>query len=478
MLYPPTKSKPWQHQIDAWNYAKNFKAYYYAHDMGAGKSKAAVDYCNGFESQFVLIICPKKVINVWPKQFNLHSKSTYRILALKKGTAESKARDIMQFLKDCERVKQPGVVITNYDIFWRPPLGPSYDGNKIVNKGILAQIPWSLIIADEAHRIKSPNGRASWGLARIAPAAERRLFLSGTPMPHSPLDVYAQFRALDPTIFGKSFALFRRRYCTMGGFQNKQILGFINQDDLQRRFYSRAHRVELRDVVDLPEETDITIECDLSPKTMKIYKELEEEFIAEVEGGTISVSNALEKMLRLSQITAGILPYIESETDESKVQIIDSSKLDTVVEIIQDLPLREPVVVFYRFKPEVRLLKERLIEIDRRPGEISGTIDEQEKFEKGEIDVVCVQIQAGSEGLDCLKRAHYCIYQTLTHSLGQYKQSRRRVMRPGQTEHCFYYHIIAKKTIDRKIVKALEKKEEVVNYVLRKIKKEKIQEAA
>ena len=296
MEYPPSKSLPWRHQIDAWNLSQNFKAFFYAHDMGAGKSKAAVDYCNGFNAKYVLIICPKKVINVWPRQFELHSKTPFQILPLKKkDNAESKARSVIQFLKDCERINRSGVVITNYDIFWRPPLGPTYEKNRVTNKGILAQVPWSVLIADESHRIKAPNGRASWGLARIAPSAERRLFLSGTPMPHSPLDIYAQFRALDPTIFGKSFALFRRRYCKMGGFENRQVVAFIEQDDLQRRFYSRAHRVELKDAVDIPEHTDITIECDLDPKTMRIYKELEEEFISEVEGGIITVRNALDR---------------------------------------------------------------------------------------------------------------------------------------------------------------------------------------
>ena len=296
-------------------------------------------------------------------------------------------------------------------------------------------------------------------------------------MPHSPLDIYAQFRALDPTIFGKSFALFRRRYCQMGGFENRQVIAFINQDELQKKFYSRAHRVEVSEVLDLPEETTITIECDLDPKTMRIYKEVEEDFFADVGSGTLTVKTALDKLLRLSQLTAGILSYKEYEQHEQTIAIVDSNKVDTAIEIIQDLPLSEPVVVFYRFTPEAKILQERLREIGRTPCEISGRVDEQLKFENGEADVAVVQIQAGSEGLDNLKRARYCIYLSLTFSLGQYKQSRARILRPGQLRHCFYYHIIARRTVDKKIMRALEKKEEVVNYVLRKIK-QKIQEAA
>ena len=80
-----------------------------------------------------------------------------------------------------------------------------------------------MVIADEAHRIKSPGGKASLFFKRLRLRSRRRIALSGTPMPHGPLDIYALFRFLDITIFGPSFAAFRQNFAVMGGFQRKQI---------------------------------------------------------------------------------------------------------------------------------------------------------------------------------------------------------------------------------------------------------------
>jgi SNF2 family DNA or RNA helicase len=302
-------------------------------------------------------------------------------------------------------------------------------------------------------------------------------------MPHSPLDIYAQYRSLAPEIFGTNYTIFKNRYAIIGGYENKQVVGFQNLEELQQKFYSIAYHVKTTDVLDLPETQDIMLECELNPKTLAIYKELEKEFVVEVQTGTdqfgnpissiLSVQNALDKLLRLSQITAGILPL-----NDGIVKSIDTSKIDTAIEIIKDIPVDEPIVIFYRFKPEAKMIKERLIDLKRSDGivrtpcEISGTIDEQKKFYSGEADVAVVQLQAGSEGLDGLKRARYCFYLSLSHSLGQYEQSKARIHRPGQTRKCFYYHILAKHTVDKKIMKALAKKREVVSYVMKKIKYE------
>src|SRR5207302_255726 len=81
--------------------------------------------------------------------------------------------------------------VLNYDSAWRSPFA----------EWALKQ-KWDLVVADEIHRCKAPGGKASRFLARLGKAARFRLGLSGTPMPHSPLDVYAYYRFLDPRIFG------------------------------------------------------------------------------------------------------------------------------------------------------------------------------------------------------------------------------------------------------------------------------------
>lgn len=472
MVYPASKTKPWTHQEKFWELAKDHKAFYAAFDMGAGKSKTAIDYANGIDAKRVLIVCPKKVIDVWPNQFKIHSKKTYHFLLCNKGNTAKHASEIKKFLKDCELLNRRHVIIINYDSFWRPPVGPSYNKNNlIIDKGILMSYLWDLLICDESHRIKAPGGTASWGLTRLSKKAQRRLFLSGTPMPHSPLDIYAQYRAMDSSVFGTSYARFKNQYCIMGGYENRQVIKYINLDDLHKKFFSKAMHVAIDDVVDLPESQDIEIECELSPKAKKIYHELDSEFITAVGSGEITVSNALEKLLRLAQIAGGWVVL-----DNDKTKVIDNSKVETAVEIVTDIDAKEPVVIFCRFINEINRLKEALEKIGRSVAIISGQHKKPEDFIDGiwkadKNNTLLVQIQAGGEGID-LTATRYCIYMSKGFSLGQYNQSRARIRRPGQTRKTVYYHITAKGTVDRKIMRAIEKKSEVVNYVIDDIKKD------
>lgn len=268
----------------------------------------------------------------------------------------------------------------------------------------------------------------------------------------------------------------------MGGFEGRQVVGWINQDELQQKFYSIAHHVKSEDCLDLPEKQSIIIPCDLDPKAKKIYNDLDNDFIAGVGDGVITASNALVKMLRLAQIAGGYLQY-EHEIDEDKTvtkdRIIDNSKIETLIELIKDLPPHEPVIIFVRFRNEIirirKAIEQSFTGSDKRNiTEVSGTVDEpldfvdsvwQNKF----TDTAIVQIQAGCEGID-LSAAHYTFYFSMGFSLGQYRQSKKRMHRPGQTKKCFYYHIIATGTIDRKIMTAIKEKKRIVNSVLNQTK--------
>ena len=485
--YPQTKIAPWQHQIDGFNLAKNHNNFYYAWDMGAGKTKGAIDFANASDAKTILVISPRKVIPVWPGQFRKHSYNDYNILSVteKLGNSTKKAKEVYNHIKRCEQTDQKCVVVINYESAWRQPIGPIFnDNNRMTNLGVLLTQQWDLVIADEAHRMKSPGGKASWMMKRLHKHSQLRLWLSGTPMPHSPLDLYAQYRALDPSIFGTNFSFFKREYCILGGFEGRQITGWINQERLQKKFFSIAHHVDADDCLDLPGKLDIPIKFDLDPKAKRIYNELSEDFISNVGDGVITASNALVKLLRLAQIAGGYLVY-EHEVDENttikKDRIIDNGKIDTTIEIIKDLPPHEPVVLFFRFRNEIDRMRAAIEkafkgEDTRSITEVSGAVAEPVDFidsvwQAKTTDTALIQIQAGCEGID-LSVARYTFYVSMGLSLGQYRQSRKRTRRPGQTRKCFYYHIIARGTVDQKIMRSMEQKKRVVNHVLGQIKTE------
>ena len=79
--------------------------------------------------------------------------------------------------------------------------------------------------------------------------------------------------------------------------------------------------------------------------------------------------------------------------------------------------------------------------------------------------MLAVQIQAGGVGID-LTRTRYCIYYSLSFNLGDYLQSLARVHRPGQNHNVRYIHLLASETIDIRVHKALQKRQNIIEEIL------------
>ncbi|HOQ47565.1 MAG TPA: SNF2-related protein [Bryobacteraceae bacterium] len=319
------------------------------------------------------------------------------------------------------------------------------------------------LLVHNCHRLKAPGGKASRYVARLGQAARFRLGLSGTPMPHSPLDVYAYFRFIDSSIFGWSFHKFRQHYAVMGGYQNHQVVGYRNLDELNQKFYSVTFACG-KDVLDLPAEVHITYTCQLGAEARKVYRSLERDLIAEVQAGEVTAANALVKLLRLQQITGG---YIR--TDDGHDVQIDAAKMNLLRDVMEDIAPDEPVVVFCRFHKDLEAVNRVADETGRRSLELSGRIDELKRWQAGEAPVLAVQIDSGGVGVD-LTRARYAIYYSLGFSLGSYEQSLARIHRPGQTRPVEYIHLLAEGTVDEKVMAALARRSDVVNTVLQEMK--------
>jgi SNF2 family DNA or RNA helicase len=366
-------------------------------------------------------------------------------VANKKKLAEDK-------LKLAEATDRPLVIVINYDSAWRGPFADWAESQQ-----------WDLIIADESHRLKAPGGKASLAFKRLRQHARGRLALTGTPMPHSPLDVYAQFRFLSQTIFGPSFAAFRQKYAVMGGFQRKQVTGFQCLDELEALMRTITYRVS-KDVLDLPPQTHVTYHCELSAEAQRIYRDLEDDFVAEVRDGRITVSNAMVKLLRLQQVAGGWV-----KTDDGQHHRVDSAKEKLLADTLEDIGSGEPVVVFCRFHADLDAVHEAAKSAGYPSLELSGRRDDLKRWQDGEAQVLAVQISAGGVGVD-LTRARYSIYYSLSFSLGEYDQALSRVHRPGQTRPVEHIHLVVRNTVDTKIIRALEMRAEVVEAILAEIK--------
>lgn len=446
----------WRHQRDAVNFALSRSGTYWHMGMGTGKSRCAIELAKAKGSRRVLIVCPLSVVQAWAKQFSMYAPGQFTVVTLNKGTVASKASQAKDALRLSSASLSPVAVVVNYE---SARLG---DLAKMIKS-----TDWDLLVMDEVHRIKSPGGATSRFISQVAQNVPLRVGLSGTPMPHSPLDVYAQARAIDPYVFGWSFVAFRKRYALMGGFGGKQVIGYQRQEDLAQKLGTFTFQCD-RGVLDLPDAIHEVREVEMSPKARKVYAQLDQEFQAWVGEGEVTAANAMVKLLRLQQVTSGRV-QVDHGTHES-LEVVDDSKLKALVDLFEDLPMDEPVVVFGRFRSDLQTAHEAAAKTGRKSLELSGNRRELERWQAGEAPVLAVQIQSGGTGVD-LTRAAYCVYLSTGFSLGDYEQSLARVHRPGQDRTVFYYHIVAKGTVDEKVYAALRARKKVVEAILDEVTK-------
>lgn len=422
---------PWQHQADACDWARKRRSSMLALDMGTGKTLTAI-----------LATCGRGVAPV----------------LLGRGSTKSRAEKLRKAMKF--RPKDTGlVVVVNYDSVWRSDLAKVIGGHK-----------WKAIILDESHRIKSPGGKASRWLASLARAnpQSRLLCLTGTPMPHSPLDLYGQFRFLDPSVFGTSFARMRARYADCDPMFPSKVRKWLRQDELASILNRHSFRVTADEVLDLPEALHERITVTLTPKERKFYDSLESDMVAAIAGGHVVVSNALTKLLRLQQATGGH-SVVDTEKGQATIYLDGTPSKRLVFEgWIEDLPVSEPIVVFCRFRSDINDVIAACKASGRTYAELSGERNQLAEWQAGESEVIVVQIQSGGVGVD-LTRAAYCVYYSLGFSLGDYEQSLARLRRPGQTRCVRYYHLVAEDTVDEEVYKALSTRRDVVNAVLERL---------
>lgn len=424
-----------------------------AWEMGTGKSRAVVEYIAKHRPARSVIVCPKSVVGVWPREFEKYvDTSTIKICPMDSGTTKQKTESIKAVNGDCV------VFVINYESIWRAPLG-NWFKKKV----------WDLIVCDEIHRIKAPGGVQSRFMGQLGTRAVKRVGLTGTPMPHSPLDIYAQYRFLDPEIYGYSNTAFKSRYAvykpiSVGGNTIQKVVGFKDQSDLQEKFFRIAMRVRKADVIDLPDQLHVDRIVQLSAKAMKAYEGVKEEFISEIEDGTITAANALVKIIRMQQITSGWV-----KTDDKRMVRVDSSKQDSFADLLEDIG-DEPIAVFCNFHASLNQVKEAAEKAKKPYKELSGrTNDIGSYWEASKGEVLGVQIQSGGVGID-LTQCCTVVYWDQTHNLGNFDQSLARVHRPGQTKHVTYHHLIAERTIDRDIQKALERRMDVIEEILSQYK--------
>jgi hypothetical protein len=339
-----------------------------------------------------------------------------------------------------------------------------------------------LVVIDEMHKIKSVSSNSSRLAARIGNRVPRRIGLTGTVIPHSPLDVYAQWRFIDPKAFGRvqpdgtrrtaTFAHFKEDYAQMGGYMGHEVVGFKNLDRLEEIMAERSAVAIKSECLDLPETSDVIVPVNLSPKELKAYEdmrsklqvEFREEDDAKADGaksdGAATAMSRLTRAIRLRQITAGHLP-----DDGGQLREVGRSKAKTIASIVHDtLADEKRIVVFGAFRAELKAIAEEL----ERPGTTVLTITGdtppearlamRQRFgaDSEERLVIVAQIRTLSVAVNELVTAQNAIFASLPWQRDDIVQARDRLNRLGQRGSTTFWYALAPNTIDEVVYQAYQ----------------------
>lgn len=465
------KTEPWEHQKRALSYLCKRDAAALYTDMGTGKTKVMIDLIQTRGFKRVLVVAPNKACEVWEEQIAIHGMCS--ILSVLRLNAMSVDKVINKLSNDpiwgsLPPQNKTQVYIINYEKVWREGIDRIF---------LRKSFGLDCVICDESHRIKTPNSKCSRYLSRLGKIVPHRYLVTGTPLAENPVDVYAQYRFLDPSIFGTNFGAFRNEYEVIDPILTARIGHRIldknnpykNLDKLREKMFSCAFYIESS--VELPEQTDIVKTFQMPVKTEKLYHSFLQEKVAELNGKWLESNNALTTVLRLQQITSGYACVEDIETKERKIINVDTARREELKSLLDEFPKNEPLVIFAHYKKDIKNIHKACSELGITSSEVSGSVDTLKDWKTGKTQVLAVQYSSGSESID-LTRARYCVYYSLTQRLALYEQSRKRIHRPGQTKPVVYYHLLEKMkkgcTIDQKIYDALKNKKNIVEFVMEK----------
>lgn len=389
--------------------------------------------------------------------------------------------------------KRPRIVleVSNIDTFSTRqttygPRGGTHSMSDIVLDGVRRFAP-DIVIVDESHKIKSATGHASRLMDRIGQIVPRRSILTGTVMPAGPMDVFGQWRFLDPYAFGMvdpdgsrnraTMGSFQERFAVLGGYMGQQVTGYKNIDQMQATMAERAVVARKRDVLpDLPAVTEITVPVHLSKAELDAYASMKKDLVNQfLSGAMTSAANRLTQMMRLRQITSGHLP-----DDFGAMHVLGDSKVATMHSVIQDqLVGEERVVAFCFFTHEIDALCERLSKDSKTEVmKITGETDNDERirmrlrFGDKSIHkrmVIVAQVKTLSLAVNELVSASHAVFGSLSQQRDDWIQAKDRLDRMGQTLPVTFWHCIAPHTVDEAILQSHRSKTDLETSVLKHI---------
>lgn len=418
-------------------------------DMGLGKSiitlTAIHSLClDSFEVSKVLVIAPLRVArDTWPAEIEKwdHLKGlTYSVAV---GTeAERKAalqQDVCVYIINRENVQ------------W------------LVEESGLP-FDYDMVVIDELSSFKSYQAKRFRSLLKVRPRVRRIVGLTGTPSSNGLMDLWAQFRLLDlGKRLGRYITHFRNAYFQPDKRNGMVVFSYKPLPGAEEAIYNAISDITISmkatDHLKMPECIMNEVKVTLAQKERKIYDAMKVDLVVSLGDEEIDAGNAAALANKLSQMANGAV-YGE----DKRVFYIHDKKLDALEDIIEAAN-GKPVLVAYWFKHDLERIQKRF-----QVREIKNSRDITD-WNNGDIPVAVIHPASAGHGLNLQAGGSTLVWFGLTWSLELYQQTNARLWRQGQSaDTVVIHHIVAKDTIDERIMAALHKKNETQTALIDAVK--------
>jgi SNF2 family DNA or RNA helicase len=387
-----------------------------------------------------LVVCPASVLPNWANEVYRFAPSL-QVKQVNNGDRE-------------ELVKAAGafdVVLITYGILQS-------------EEKLLADIRWNTVILDEAHTIKNYQTKTS--KAAMALQADFRLILTGTPIQNHLTEIWNLFNFINPGLLG-NLQHFNKQYATPVVY-NAESTVTRHLRKLISPFMLRRTKTAVLD--ELPEKTEIVKMIPLSPDEAAFYEALRLKAVENIKKYSAD-SNSKQHLNTLTEIGKLRMAACNVRMIDAEISI-PSSKLSVFLEITRELiDNNHRALVFSQYVRHLELVRQTLDELGISYLYLDGStpIPVREKlvqqFQAGEASLFLISLKAGGMGLN-LTAADYVIHLDPWWNPAIEEQASDRAYRMGQTRPVTIYRLVAKHTIEEKIIALHHSKRDLADRLL------------
>lgn len=283
------KTEPYEHQKSFLKFSEKHGQMLLLDQPGLGKTKQSLDLIAnrilaGQIKKALIVVGVSGLQYNWLTEVKKHTDLVGYILGTRpvgKSGIQTKIGSGKDKVDDAKRINKmtAQVLITNIESLRNTSITDAL--KQQVQDGVIG-----MVVVDEVHRCRNPKAKQTEGLLELD--THYKLGLTGTPIVNSPLDLFAMMKWLKRTVPPKTY--FEAKYCIKGGFENKQVVGFKNLEDLSFDFDKWTLRRTKKECLDLPDKTVQTLYVDLLPEQARLYKEIQKDLRERVSEIMVSAS--------------------------------------------------------------------------------------------------------------------------------------------------------------------------------------------